>query len=150
MADLDRAAAELMLRAVAKQQAEVGNKWQAEGITAAIDALVAGVPEGLKIHRIPAQAGLDPITVYAEDKGNGRGSLTVRCFAEAWTCYWGGMGDTLHGFIASVDPQYLADNMLRLTQPIGGRKKARDDYHAYVERIAAAVIECFQKAVANG
>lgn len=86
-----------------------------------------------KTFRISDVKGLDPITVYLDDHEPGRGTLTVRCFDEAWTCYWGAMGPgwNLARFIGSMDTEYIADNLVR-----GSRRPKR---MPYVLRIAEAV-----------
>jgi hypothetical protein len=84
--------------------------------------------------RIDRSERLDPITVFLEDMGNGRGRMTVCCYAEAWTAYWGAMGTTLREFIASADAEYVAGNMVSGLASVS--KSKRD----YVTRIAGAVI----------
>lgn len=93
-----------------------------------------------EVVRIPAADGLDPITVYADDVGEGRGRLTVCCYADSWsyTAGWGAMGGGLHAFVAGLNPQYLADNLLW-----PNAAKTRKHQRQYVERTAAAVIAAF-------
>jgi len=77
---------------------------------------------------------LDPITVIMEDVGPGNGRLTVECYGEAWSGYWGAMGDrTLQEFIADCDAGYLAN---RMSNPYQKNLKNRDDY---LLRIVTAV-----------
>jgi hypothetical protein len=104
---------------------------------AEITAALRAAPE---VIRIPAADGLDPITVYADDLGEGRGRLTVCCYADSWsyTAAWGAMGGGLHSFVAGLNAHYLADNLLWPNAP-----KARKHQRQYVERIAAAVIAAF-------
>lgn len=102
----------------------------------------SSMPGQPEVIRIPAGDGLDPITVYADDLGEGRGRLTVCCYADSWsyTAAWGAMGGSLHGFVAGLNPHYLADNLLWPNAP-----KAKKHQRQYVERIAAAVIATFAR-----
>lgn len=53
--------------------------------------------------------GLDPVTVFLEDFGPGQGKLTVECFGDAWSQYWGSMGaGDLISFLASANVEYIA------------------------------------------
>lgn len=84
--------------------------------------------------RIPAQPGLDPITVYFEDYAPGRGRITVACFGDAWTAAWGAIGDrSVREFVSSVGPGYLAGAMQELSPPT---TKA---HRKYTERVAGAI-----------
>lgn len=58
---------------------------------------------------------LDPISIYLEDNGAGQGKITITCFGESWTSYWGGMGDrTIAQFVMSCDNHYLAKNLSKI------------------------------------
>ncbi|MET4817761.1 hypothetical protein, partial [Endozoicomonas lisbonensis] len=62
---------------------------------------------------------LDPVTFITEDLGNQRGKLTVDCFGEAWTAYWGAMGcDSVAEFIDSCDRYYLAGKLSNIDSTI--------------------------------
>lgn len=110
------------------------------GEQATLDAITAALRTAPEVIRIPAANGLDPITVYADDLGEGHGRLTVCCYSDSWsyTAGWGAMGGSLHSFIADLDPHYLADNLLW-----PNAAKTRKHQRQYVERIAAAVIAAF-------
>jgi hypothetical protein len=57
---------------------------------------------------------LDPITVFAEDVAPRQGKLTIECYGQSWSAYWGGMGDcTLPEFLASVNVDYAANCLSR-------------------------------------
>lgn len=57
-------------------------------------------------------SGLDPIAVYLEDQGTGQGKITITCYGQAWTSFWGAMGKrTISEFVSSSDNQYLAKNL---------------------------------------
>lgn len=52
---------------------------------------------------------LDPIDVYWEDFGEQRGRVTITCWGEAWTAYWGAMGEaTIREFFLRADDDYIA------------------------------------------
>jgi hypothetical protein len=61
---------------------------------------------------IPAQPGLDPITVYWHNYEHGKGMVTVVCYGSAWNCYFGGMsGRTIQEFFAYADTSYLTPKL---------------------------------------
>lgn len=53
---------------------------------------------------------LDPISVYLEDLGPERGKVTITCFNESWSYFWGAMGkgNDIRRFFLSCDEHYLA------------------------------------------
>jgi len=52
---------------------------------------------------------LDNVNVALEEYGPGRGKVTIDCFGDAWSHYWGAMGEkNLIDFIISCDCYYLA------------------------------------------
>ncbi|MGQ5522957.1 hypothetical protein ACUHMQ_06805 [Chitinimonas sp. PSY-7] len=53
---------------------------------------------------------LDPITVYIENFQPGQGKITIECFGDAWSNYWGAMGGdrNLEQFFIGCDSDYLA------------------------------------------
>lgn len=70
---------------------------------------------------------LDPVTLFLEDFGvracpieqdpdywTAQGQLTVRCYGESWTAYWGGMGQrTVAEFIQDCNVEYLLNCLNR-------------------------------------
>jgi len=51
---------------------------------------------------------LDPISLYLEDYGAGRGKITITCFNDSWSNYWGAMGEyTISQFVTKCDNHYL-------------------------------------------
>lgn len=72
---------------------------------------------------IPEQSGLDSIRVYFDDRGHGKGYITITCYGCAWNSWWGAMGDrTPQQFFAECDNDYLAQRMsasehLKQTKP---------------------------------
>ncbi len=56
--------------------------------------------------------GLDPITVILEDLAPRQGKINIECYGQAWSSYWGGMGDrTISQFFCDCDEHYLARNL---------------------------------------
>lgn len=96
---------------------------------------------GVDALRIPAQPGLDPISVYLDDSAPGQGRVTVACYGDAWTAAWGAMGNrTVRQFVSSVEPHYLSGSMQQLT-------RMSKSHRAYTDRIAAAVIAALRENV---
>lgn len=86
----------------------------------------------LEIHSAP---GLDTIHVYWLDLGVGQGHVTITCFGNAWTAYFGAMGGrSVKKFFAGGCPDYLV-NKLGYSQVLKSRKKDLE----YLERIVRAV-----------
>lgn len=55
---------------------------------------------------------LDSIALYLEDYKIGQGKITITCFNESWSYYWGSMGDrTLAEFIVDCDNHYLSQKL---------------------------------------
>jgi hypothetical protein len=52
---------------------------------------------------------LDPIHVFLEDIEPSKGRVTIACYGQAWSAYWGGMaGRTVAEFIGDMATPYLA------------------------------------------
>lgn len=53
---------------------------------------------------------LDPIRVMIENIDPGRGRITITCFDESWTNYWGAMGNgaTIEAFCMRASADYIA------------------------------------------
>lgn len=57
-------------------------------------------------------AGLDPITVIAEDLAPSKGTVTISCYGKSWTAYWGGIGGrTIAQFFCICTDDYLAGEL---------------------------------------
>ena len=55
---------------------------------------------------------LDPISVYLDDFGEGKGQITITCSGEFWTAFWGNMGDSnMTEFFLSCDNDYLSKKL---------------------------------------
>lgn len=78
---------------------------------------------------------LDPINVYWEDFGDGRGQVTITCYGEAWTAYWGAMPEpTVREFFLKADDDYIA-NRLQGSQ----FQKCTQGHLTYLKRIVRAI-----------
>jgi len=80
-------------------------------------------------------ADLDPITVFLQDLGPGRGRITVECYGSAWSAYFGAMGSAtgIQGFVRDAGEDYLVNKFHAPTL------KARKRDEAYLKRILTAV-----------
>lgn len=92
---------------------------------------------------IPQFERLDEIRVYFENTEPGKGYITVICWGNAWTTYFGSMGkSSLQEFVARVDTCYLVNRM-----GITPHLKQRKVDHSYL----ASVIEAIKaKLIAGG
>lgn len=87
----------------------------------------------LKLTDVPS---LDPIDVMLEDFEPGKGRITIRCYTESWTAYWGAMsGRTVSDFFCSCDNGYIASYLA------GGLNQLITDCEAIEEHIRRRVIE---------
>lgn len=105
----------------------------------------APIPKVVRVHRFHP-AGLDPVTVYVEQYGPESSRMTVQCYAQAWTAYWGAHGKRpVEQFVADCNAEYVVSN---LDWGNGGqRTKAAERRHIeYLTRIVRAIQEEFSKA----
>lgn len=68
---------------------------------------------------------LDPVTVFIEDLGvraeheghkTRQGKITIECYGESWSTYWGSMGDrTVAQFVATESADYVIGCLRRST-----------------------------------
>lgn len=101
--------------------------------------------------RRPGLGELDPITVILQDHGDGRGTLIVTCYASAWTCYWGAMGNSatkLRDFMSGVSAEYIAGCLIRGRNLTNQRHKRLE--HAYLEDICRAIKASINMEAAHG
>lgn len=98
----------------------------------------------LRVHRFHPN-GLDPITVYVEEYRPGSSRITVQCYAQAWTAYWGAHGARpVERFVASADADYVADGLVWGNN--GLMLKSREKHHrAYLLRIVRAMQDHFSQ-----
>ena len=101
-------------------------------------------PEALRVYRFHPDR-LDPITVYVEQYGPTASRITVQCYAQAWTAYWGSHGaNPVEDFVVRCHPEYVAEN---LTWGNNGRmlKRVEKLQRDYLVRIAEAIQAEFAK-----
>ncbi len=91
---------------------------------------------------------LDPVKVFLEDLGKSRGQITITCFGEAWTSYWGGMGEDtkIIDFFLSCDEHYIAKNLSRIPGSVVDYDKISDDIGNEVDRDN---LQCFGKEMSE-
>lgn len=67
---------------------------------------------GVECQEIRGIKGLDTIHVFWLDVDPGKGYVTIICFGQAWTAYFGGMGGgTIKEFFAKCDTGYMVTKM---------------------------------------
>lgn len=85
--------------------------------------------------RITDAPALDPIDVFLEDCGPRNGELTIKCYGEAWTAYWGGMGSqNVAQFVLSCSTDYLAGKLSSIEAMV-------DDYDELYRLVRKKVAE---------
>jgi hypothetical protein len=53
---------------------------------------------------------LDPVTVFIEDYEAGKGKITIECYGQSWSYFWGGMsGKNIAEFFLSCNTSYLVN-----------------------------------------
>jgi len=101
--------------------------------------MAAFIPQDLRIYRFHPD-GLDPIAVYVEQFGPEASRITVQCYAQAWTAYWGSHGEAgVEAFVAASNADYIADNLLWGRDESAMLKQYRKSHRDYVIRIARAI-----------
>jgi hypothetical protein len=82
--------------------------------------------------------GLDPIMVYFTNFEPGKGMVTLVCFGNAWSAYFGGMGtgegEGIREFFLGAGTSYLV-NKLGISQVL----KQAKHYGKYLGRVIDAV-----------
>jgi hypothetical protein len=87
------------------------------------------------VQEITARGNLDPITVYWHDTDIGKGSVTITCYGNAWTSWWGAMGgNTVKEFFLRCDEGYLFNNLAN-NQVLKQNILA----HTYIKKIIATI-----------
>lgn len=82
---------------------------------------------------------LDPIAVYVEQFGPTSSRITVQCYAQAWTAYWGSHGGAgLEAFFCAANDDYIVDNLVWGTNGLRLKRKERHE-RAYLTRIVQAI-----------
>lgn len=83
---------------------------------------------------------LDPIDVIFLDHSPGRGRVIVRCYSQAWTAWWGAMGEhhTVRTFFLKADAPYLVGYLLQgQSEKMLAKKRVLQE--VYLERIVRAI-----------
>lgn len=71
---------------------------------------------------------LDPVCVYYEDYNLGQGRITITCYGDTWTTYWGSMGSNdLMSFFISCDEHYIAKKLSSIDSGVYDIDKIRAD-----------------------
>lgn len=84
---------------------------------------------------------LDPVTVFLQDLGPGRGRIVVECYGKSWASYFNATGTaTLAEFIARGNVDYLTNALIREPRHTM-LEKAKARQETYLGRIVTAVIE---------
>lgn len=95
-------------------------------------------PQDLRIYRF-APVGLDPVTVYVEQYRPGSSRMTVQCYAQAWTAFWGSHGhNPLEEFVCSAHAEYVADGLKWGNNGLILKRREKDSY-TYLVRIVRAI-----------
>ncbi len=93
-------------------------------------------PQTVTVFRLYDAPRLDPIFVVMQDLGTGVGRLVVECYGDAWSGYWGAMGErNLQDFLLQCSTDYIAGKMM------GSQHKRTKQSQAYIHRVIAAVQE---------
>ena len=90
-----------------------------------------------KRFRFEKLPGLDPVTLYVEQAGEGFGNITVRCWGQSWSAGFGGPGCDFILFLADTPQGYMPDKLANLAYCTSGRARQQQD--DYLERIWSAV-----------
>ncbi|EKO3439457.1 hypothetical protein NTE19_003349 [Vibrio fluvialis] len=78
---------------------------------------------------------LDPITIFLEDFEPRKGKITIECYGQSWSSYWGGMGDrSIAEFFIDCNNSYLAGNLSRISSDV-------DDYEGLGKKLKKAILE---------
>jgi len=94
--------------------------------------VTSGVGAITRLYIEGAQA-LDPMTVFLEDFEVSKGRITIICYGEVWTSFWGGMGGkSVALFFMDANREYLVDRLLNGQRSTKAKK-------VYLFRIVDAV-----------
>lgn len=99
---------------------------------------------GFNAMRIFDAPRLDPITILLRDEQRSpyhAGQVIVECYGQAWSAYFGSIGECSLVEFLSTDPHYLANKLSRAKETKAER--------AYLLRISEAVVAACAKAVST-
>jgi hypothetical protein len=87
---------------------------------------------------------LDPVLVILQDFGGGRGRLTLECYGQAWSAYWGAMGNdnSLRGFLGGASHEYIGNCLIR-----GVRGSGSNKFIANQERYLLRIVKTVKQAL---
>jgi len=103
--------------------------------------------------RITGIKNLDPVTIFLENFKSGEGEITIKCYGEGWSAYWGGMGDrTIEKFFCDVNNDYiigkLDGGLSRIIYENYDDEKGTPNYkYQYLSKIVDAVKDALQMAI---
>lgn len=68
----------------------------------------------VRMMTIDGVPGLDPIRVVFQNIAPGKGRVIIACFADAWSAYWGAMGEkySVERFFVGQGADYLKDSLI--------------------------------------
>lgn len=70
--------------------------------------------------------GLDPVTVVLQDLGRGRGRMLIECWGNAYSAYWGAMGEqTIGQFVSGCSLDYLVSKLIPTDRRVLKREEKR-------------------------
>jgi hypothetical protein len=73
--------------------------------------------------------------------------MTVQCYAQAWTAYWGSHGhDPIEEFVLTCNAEYIADGLKWGNSGLILKRREKDNF-AYLVRIVRAIQEHFRQAL---
>lgn len=85
---------------------------------------------------INSEFKLDPVTVYLNDIGPRQGKITIECYGQSWSAFWGGMGDrTIAEFFCSCNEHYLAKNLSSVSSRVEAPEQLQDIAKAEIFRL---------------
>lgn len=90
--------------------------------------------------RITDIENLDPITVIAENFGEGSGKIIIECYGESWSHFWSHMGKqhTLETFFCQASDDYIAGKLCQ------GRTDEAD-WEGFPSKVRAEIIKLRRK-----
>lgn len=82
--------------------------------------------------------------VYVEQYRPGASRITVQCYAQAWTAYWGSHGKCpVEQFFASCDADYVIDNLVWGNNGLMLKSREKSN-REYLKRIVKSLQEHFK------
>ncbi len=63
----------------------------------------------VKSIKVSGLDSLDPIEILISEYGEGAADVTIKCYGESWTSYWGSMGGNVKEFFTRTNVSYLVN-----------------------------------------